>query len=163
LVGSAAPLAEWSTGAESFGELPAQTRMPAVVDRLVDRLVAHMPRRPVRVGEPQPGGDLLGAPLQLELVLDDLAQVVVDREAASTVPAGPFPSTGMGEVTVVHAPIVGAEVAAQLPAHRRRRPAQPPGDLPHADPAVSESRDPLALQLREVAARAVCLAQSQRR
>jgi hypothetical protein len=97
----------------------------------------------VRVGEPQPGGVLLGAAVQLQLPVDDLAQLLVDREAASSVPMDPFPELGHGrDHPLVDPAVMGAEVAAQLPADRRRRPAQPPGDLPHTQPEISFQYSP---------------------
>src|SRR4051812_47658621 len=72
----AAPvLAQRASGAQFLGERPAQTALTAVVEGLVDRLVAEMPCRAVRVGFPQMGRDLRRTPLLLELVLHDLPQL----------------------------------------------------------------------------------------
>lgn len=66
LAGTPTAFAKRSSGTESSGELPAQTAQATVIKPLVDRLVAHVPIRPVGVFIPKPSADLLRAPLQLK-------------------------------------------------------------------------------------------------
>jgi hypothetical protein len=80
------------------------------------------------------GRDLLGAPLQLELGLHELAQLDIADQASAAHPAGTLAGPGMGEVGVVDVAVVAQQIAAQLPAHRRGRAPDPAGDLPHPDP-----------------------------
>ena len=65
----------------------------------------------------------------------------------------------MRQVAVVGAPVVGPHVAAQLPAHRRRRPPQPGGDRPDPLPLPVQRRDPPPLPQRQVPSRANVLGQ----
>src|SRR3954451_1252523 len=57
------------SGAELLGQRPAQAALPAVVEGLVDGLVAQMPLRPVRIGRTQMRRDLRRTPLLSELVV----------------------------------------------------------------------------------------------
>lgn len=66
LVGAPTSFAHRPAGPQLLGECAAQAAFPAVVDGLVDRLVADVPAWPVRERSAQVVGDLLGAPLQLE-------------------------------------------------------------------------------------------------
>jgi hypothetical protein len=68
--------------------------------------VTHVPSDPLGVGVSQPAGDLLRAPLQLELVLHQVTELGVGGE-----PPGPDPGTAllgpsMGQVAVVAAAIM---------------------------------------------------------
>lgn len=56
-VGSAAAFAQRPAGAQPAGQLPAQSTFAAVVERLVDGLLADVPARLIRVGGAKPGGD----------------------------------------------------------------------------------------------------------
>ena len=52
LVGSATTFSQRAAGAQSLGQFPAQRATVAVIERLVDGLVADLSRRPIRVGQP---------------------------------------------------------------------------------------------------------------
>ena len=67
-------------------------------------------------------------------------------EPGTADPAGALPGAGVGEVAVIDVVVMGAQVAAQLAADRRRRTPEPSGDLAHAMAATVQGRDALAFQ-----------------
>lgn len=69
-VSSTAPLPQRSASAKSASELAAKSTSAAAVERLVDRLVADVPRGLVGIGLSKPGGNLLRAPILFQLGLD---------------------------------------------------------------------------------------------
>ena len=90
--------------------------------------------------------DLLGTPPSLEPVLHELAQLDVGDELARLRPCPPLLGQPLRRVRAVRA-AVRIDVAAQLPAHRRRIAAQLAGDRPHAFTGTAQVRDahPLVL------------------
>jgi hypothetical protein len=106
LIGAPAPLAQRPAGAQPSGQLPAQAAL-ALVERLVNRLVADMPARPVGKRRAQVGGDLLRAPLQLQLGLHLRTQLGVFQQPRPARPARALPGTGMGQITVIATAVVG--------------------------------------------------------
>lgn len=86
------PLAQRAADAQPAGELPAP---PAVVKSLADALMADVSGRLARERQPQPGRDLLRAPLQLQLCLDFCAagRRLAAAPAASGGPAASPPTT----------------------------------------------------------------------
>jgi hypothetical protein len=112
--------------------------------------VTHVPSDPLGIAVTQPGGDLLWAPLQLELVLHQVTQLGVGGE-----PPGPDPGTALlgpsvSQVAAVAAAIMHGRAAAQLTAHRRGRPPDQDRDLPHPQPPRTQRRDPLPIQQGQV-------------
>lgn len=83
---------------------------------------------------PEPAADLLGAPLNIELVLHDTAKRIVDSETSGASPRRSLAGSCVGQVAVIDAPVVLVDVAAHLATDRRGRTLEPPGDLP--DPEV---------------------------
>jgi hypothetical protein len=150
LVHPPAAFAQRPSGAQPFGQRPAQPALPAVIQRLVDGLVAHMPARRVRVRQPQPGRDLLRAPVQLQLLLHHGAQRVIADQLPGPLAARVRPGARVGQVGVIDALVVRAHVPPQLPRDGRRRPAEPAGDLAYAMTAVAQRGDPLPFQPRQV-------------
>ena len=74
------------------GQSAVQTARAAVVERLINRLVTHMPVRSTRIGRTQMDRDLFGAPLSLQCGLHDLPQLLVAAQqhlthATSSLPA----------------------------------------------------------------------------
>jgi hypothetical protein len=90
LVGAATLLPQRPAGAELPGQSPAQAALRALVERSVDRLVAQVPLWLVGPAGAQVGGDLLGAPLQIQLA--------APRPSA----AGPRPAWRAWGVRLVH-------------------------------------------------------------
>lgn len=95
--------AQRSTGAQPLVELPAQAAPATVVERLVDRLVAHMPAGPVGECDPQTGRDLLRTPLLLEPDLHLRAQQRVVDQPGPQWPTTQLPRTRVRQVAVVAA------------------------------------------------------------
>src|SRR5437764_865881 len=93
-----------------------------------------MPPRLIRMSPPEPAADLLGAPLNIELVLHDTAKRIVDSETSGASPRRSLAGSCVGQVAVIDAPVVLVDVAAHLATDRRGRTLEPPGDLP--DPEV---------------------------
>src|SRR3954452_19025434 len=85
----AAARAQRSAGAQLLGRRLAQAALSAVVEALVEGLVAQMPRRSVGVGLAQVRGDLRRAPLQLEPLLHDPAQPRLAGEQRTSRPLRP--------------------------------------------------------------------------
>jgi hypothetical protein len=148
---SATSLAPQPTGAQLRGVVPAQPTWAAVVEGLVDRLVADMPVQPVGLGVVQPGGNLLRAPLQLEAALDDGTPLdVVDQ--ATTPPPSPSggSGSGVGEVS-------DRRDRGHVPTLRRSSrlmvdgPDPPVGRSPARRGPFAQRGDPLALDERQVA------------
>lgn len=156
----AAPaFAQWPPGAELLGQCPAQAAFSAVVEGLVDGLVAQVPLRPVRIGFPEMRGDLRRTPLVLELVLDDLAQLWLPSQQQPARPPRSLAGAGVGQVAIVETASVWPEMAAELSTDRRRRPALPTGDLGDPEPSFAQGGDPLSFQQAQVPARAGRLGQ----
>ena len=133
-------LAAAPAGPQHPGQVAAQPAQLRAVDRLVDRLVHDVP--PGIAGElaAQRVADLLRAPPRLQPVCHELAQHRIAQQLAA---AGPGPAAGSqplrGERPVL--PAIRVPVAAQLPADRRRAPAQPGRDPPHRPTAPMQICD----------------------
>src|SRR5690606_37936163 len=130
-------------GPQRRAPLRRQSRWPqepgsGLVDHLVDALVTQ-PHRPVGgVLRPQVPADLLRTPPLPKQVGEQAGQGRVGLDPTPMFPATSGRGATVGlEGTVAAAPAAGG-VAAQLPGDRRRRTAQPPRDLPHAEPAVAQ-------------------------
>ena len=122
-----------------------------------------MPTRPIRKRPSQIGGALLRAPLQLRLGLHDRSQLPVVGEARRPRPACPLPGPRIGKVGVISAVVVRCQVSPQFPAHRGRRPVDPPSDLPHAEPLRPQGGDRLPLQPGQIPVRPTSIGQPHRR
>ncbi len=116
-----------------------------MVEGLVDGLVAQVPLGPVGIGLAQVGGDLRRAPLLLELVLHDAAQLGLTGQQRSPRSASLLAGPGVSQVAVVDALVVRPQ-ATQLPADRRRGAPQSAGNLADTESAAAQGGDPLALQ-----------------
>lgn len=146
-----ATLSQRPTGAEPLGERPAQTTFGAVVEGLVDRFVADVPGTSFGIGDPQPGADLLGAPVEFELAVDDRPELCVAGQPPGPATLGPLTGAGVGEVAVVDAVVVRSNAAPKLTADRRGRPLEAACDLPDPQALGAERGDPLPLEPRQVA------------
>jgi hypothetical protein len=79
---------------------------------------------------PDVSGDLLRAPLQVELGLHLPLELEVRGQLGASGTSSPFKAPVVGQVGVVSAVVVRAAVAPQLPADCRRRPSEQAGYLP---------------------------------
>ncbi|GAA4033347.1 hypothetical protein GCM10022232_93950 [Streptomyces plumbiresistens] len=102
---------------------------------------------------PEMGGDLLRAPLQVELGLHLGFELGVRGQLEASRTSGSFAAAVVSQVGVVSAVVVRAAVAPQLPADRRRCPPEQAGYLPDGQAAATQRGDPSALQQRQVPAR----------
>lgn len=102
---------------------------------------------------PEMGGDLLRAPLEIELGLHLGFELGVRGQLGASGTSGSFAAAVVGQVGVVSAVVVRAAVAPQLPTHRRWRPPEQAGYLPDGQTAATQRGDPSALQQRQVPAR----------
>jgi hypothetical protein len=93
------------------GQAPAQAFV-ALVEGLIDGLVAQVPVRSVRELLPQVARDLFRAPLQQQLGLDLHAQLLVDQQARSARPPRALSGACVGQVAVVDALVMVEGVAA---------------------------------------------------
>src|SRR5260370_42235630 len=75
--------------------------------------------RAIRVCAAQPRGDLLRAPLQLQLRLHLSPQPGICQQLTAARAARPLPRPGMRQITVIDAQVMRAHVPEQLLAHRR--------------------------------------------
>ena len=107
---AAASLAQWAASAKLRRQRPAQATFPAEIQRLIDRLVADMPFRPVGMLGTQPGADLLRTPGVFQLVLHQIPQFGVKDQGARSLASGVVASTGMCEIGVIEALVVRLEV-----------------------------------------------------
>ena len=107
---AAASLAQWAASAQLRRQRPAQATFPAEIQRLIDRLVADMPFRPVGMLGTQPGADLLRTPGVFQLVLHQIPQFGVKDQGARSLASGVVASTGMCEIGVIEALVVRLEV-----------------------------------------------------
>jgi hypothetical protein len=112
--------------------------------------VAQVPFRPVRVLGAQPRRDLLRAPGVLQLRPHDLAELGVTDQNPSLLASRLLPGTSVREVGVVAILVVGLRVPAELPRHRRRRAADPQGDLSNTVAPLAQGGDSLPLEQRQV-------------
>jgi hypothetical protein len=109
------------------GQLVPQITAGLHEQRPVDRLVRHVHHRFGREPPPQPPGDLLRGPAQLQLVLHHAAQPRPAAQLRWLRPAPPRPRRPIRG----NSPIAGsAAVRRDLPGHPRRRPTQPGRDHP---------------------------------
>ena len=99
------------------GQLVPQVTAGLHEQRPVDRLVRHVHHRSGREPPPQPPGDLLRRPAQLQLVLDHAAQPRPPRQLRRLRPARPTPRGPIGGQRPIPQP---ATVARDLPRDRRR-------------------------------------------
>lgn len=81
-----AAFAQGTAGPESARESPRQPGFLSVVERLVDGLVTQVPSPALWVGDAEPAGDLLWAPLQLELLLHQVFQFRVAGQDGGSSP-----------------------------------------------------------------------------
>ncbi len=130
-------------------QLAGQATQLRAVDRLVDGLVHHMPRRLARELRAQRPADLLRTPPLLQPVLHEPAQRLIAGDLARP---GPGPPPG-GQLVRGERPVPPAArvtVTPQLAADRRRAAAQPFRDRPHPRPALAQIRDLHPLILRQI-------------
>jgi len=99
-----------------------------------------------RIGLVTKGGDLLGAPLRIELCLHLGPQLGIYGELWSTRTPSSFPAAVVSQVPVMNAVVVRAAVAPELPADRRRRTPEPTSYLADRQAAVAQRRCPPAFQ-----------------
>lgn len=153
LIRSAALLSQRPAGAEFPGQGPTQAALGSLVERSVDGLVTEMPLGTIRPAGPEMGGDLLRAPLQVQLGLHLGSELGIRGQLGASGTSGPLAAAVMGQVGVVSAVVVRAAVAAQLPADRRRCPPEQAGYLPDRQAAATQRGNPPTLQQRQVPAR----------
>jgi hypothetical protein len=128
-VAGAASTAAASIGAASPQILPVDREDQPSVDRLVDRLGAHLPVPAAAVPSPQPPTDLRRGPPLAELSGHDLAQLGIHREPMQLRPAPPQIGLVVRKPRLV-AP-VGLPVPCDLPVDGLVRPTDPRRDLLH--------------------------------
>jgi hypothetical protein len=83
--------------------------------------------------------------------LDHGARFSVDRKSSDASARRALAGAGVREVAVVDATVVARHVASQLAADRRWCPLEASRDLSHGEPLPAQRRDPLPLELREIA------------
>ena len=146
LVLDPAGLTQRAPGAQLLGQIPPQRTPVGQVQALVDRLGGH---RVVRVVDRQEPADLLRAPLQLELALDEVVQPLIGGELGSPVSFRAPHGVLMCGAGVVVFPVPGA---MELSADRGRATPQPTTDLTDPDALGNQGLDPFTLEQREVPA-----------
>lgn len=102
---------------------------------------------------PEMCGDLLRAPLQVELGLHLGLQLEVRGQLGASRTSYPLADSVVGQVGVVSAVVVRSAVVPQLLTDCRRRPSERAGNLPDFQTAATQRRDS-PLQQRQVTARA---------
>ncbi|MCP2202413.1 hypothetical protein LX90_006128 [Lentzea flava] len=125
----AAGFAHGAAGAQRAGQFTAQLATSLDIEGLVDRLVDHVPLRPVGMLPSQHRRDLLGTAFTAQMILHDAMQLGIGRELAGL---GPWPA-GIGTSLRGVGPVLAVArmaVAADLPADRGRAAAQLGRDLP---------------------------------
>lgn len=142
--------AHGAAGAQGAGQFATQFALTLDVESLVDGFVGHVHLRPVGRASAQSATDLLGAPSQGQVVLDEVAQfqVLADLAGLGAGPAGC--RAGLGGVGPVLA-VRGVPVAAYLPADRRRAAAQLGRDGPDSGLLPQPVGDVDAVGLAQVA------------
>jgi hypothetical protein len=116
-----------------LNDMPDPAKSPAEVINLaqaIRRLVFLEISGPVRVGQAEPGGDLLRAPFQFELGLDLGPQPGIGQEPAAARAPCSFPGPEMCLVAVIDALVMRPHVPVEFPADGRWRPADPLRDCP---------------------------------
>src|SRR6266700_7064835 len=89
----------------------------------IDRLMRHAFVLVLAMHSLQPAGDLFGRPIPFQLPSDRLTEPSTARQLTSFRPTGPHIG---GFVSKSRTVAIMASIAAYLPAHRRRGPAQNP-------------------------------------
>jgi hypothetical protein len=104
-------LTQRPTGTQLGGQGPAQAPFSPEIQRLVDRLVAHMPPRSDGTFAAQLGADLLRTPGVLKLPLHRVSQFGIDDEGACSLAAGVIAGPCVREIGVIDTLVVRLEVA----------------------------------------------------
>ena len=136
-VGAPSTLAQPATGPQPAGQRPAQAAAP-VQESLVDRLVAHMPRRSVGVGQAQVRGDLLRSSTRASACPGRPARARRQRTADCLGGAGSGHDHGREPGPRRTGRHRGGAGCGPAPAYRRGRPVQTQRDLPPPGPEGPE-------------------------
>ncbi len=150
LISLPARLAQRPAGPQAGRQLPAQRTAALHVDRLVDGLVRHPHLRLIGESSLQHHADLLWRPPLGQPGLHPVPQRRVAGQLRRLRPPRPRPRVPLGR----HRPVLAMPpgIAAHLPAHRRRRTAQPRRDRPQRLTRRQPDRDLLPLGHRQIPA-----------